>query len=145
MILAPAAPDYCASIIRGMWPVVSDDASGDPEDFEPIDHPDAHYLVPMRDGDMGGVIMLARQSSAVVEIHASLLRAFVVPQQPPCLALCGLISRRPSPRPPGFVRGFLRATVRPWWVFGGLDSPSAGKNRKPSARTALCMTFTFLE
>ena len=76
MILAPASPDYCAAIIRGMWPVVSDDASGEPEDFEPIDHPDAYYLVPIRDGDMGGVIALFRQSSAVVEIHASLLPGF---------------------------------------------------------------------
>jgi Acetyltransferase (GNAT) domain len=56
-----------------VWPWISDDGSGAPEDFSPVDHPAILYLL-CRDGkELLGLWMFVQQSAARLEVHTCLL------------------------------------------------------------------------
>lgn len=73
---APASPAFVREVFVSMWDALSDDSSGDPQDYAPVDSPLVEYLTPMADGEPLGVLMLVRVNAATVELHTALLPAY---------------------------------------------------------------------
>jgi RimJ/RimL family protein N-acetyltransferase len=73
VILAPADPAFVSEVFRSMWGALSDDSSGSPEDFAPVDSPLVEYVAPTLHGQRLGVLMLVQVNAATVELHTALL------------------------------------------------------------------------
>lgn len=56
-----------------VWPHVSDDASGRPEDFQPVAHPAISYIAVKDEEVLLGIFILSQQGAICVEIHTCLL------------------------------------------------------------------------
>lgn len=70
--LEPASPEWVRSVYLTMWDALSDDGSGDPQDFAPVDAPGVTYLRPALDAPMG-VLLLVQVNAATLELHTALL------------------------------------------------------------------------
>lgn len=69
---APADPAFVRAVYVSLWDWLSDDASGDPQDFAPVDMPGVTYLCPMQDAPLG-VLLLVQVNAATLELHTALL------------------------------------------------------------------------
>jgi RimJ/RimL family protein N-acetyltransferase len=59
-----------------IWPHISDDHSGDPEDFEPSLHGSFRYLAPEHKGEPVGVFFYHPHSAVLWEVHTCILPQF---------------------------------------------------------------------
>lgn len=55
-----------------IWPHITDDGCGAPEDFEPVDHPGFWYVV-VENGTLQGIFTFQKQNSVCWEVHTCLL------------------------------------------------------------------------
>lgn len=56
-----------------VWPMITDDLAGNPEDFQPVDHPATYYLL-AKDGEhLLGVWVLNPENSVCWDVHTCLL------------------------------------------------------------------------
>ena len=56
-----------------LWPSISDDFSGKPEDFEPSKEPSTWYIAAREEDVLLGLFILTRQTGVCVELHTCLL------------------------------------------------------------------------
>jgi hypothetical protein len=73
--------DLVRSIITApsIWPHVSDDGSGAPEDYRPVDHPAILYVLAWDRNELLGLFMFAPENSITLDVHTCLLPAAVFP------------------------------------------------------------------
>lgn len=68
-------PAYVRAVFTmpAIWDAISDDSSGSPDEFEPVESPLVRYLAPMSGDEPAGCLMLAQQNAVTLELHTVLL------------------------------------------------------------------------